>query len=508
MSSNEAALLKKRLSDRLWRLNSLYYIIDKAGKRVKFQMNSAQERLYNEMHLLNVILKARQRGFTTFIQLFMLDTCLFNSNTSCGTIAHTLTDAQHIFATKVKYPYNNLPEGLRNEIGADQDSANSYLFSNNSGLRVGTSLRSGTLQMLHVSEHGKLCARYPDKAEEVRTGALNTVDIGQMVFVESTAEGQGGDYYDLCMESMNHQREGRTLTELDFKFHFHPWYEDEGYVLNTDHAILSPEDHEYFNQLAIHHGIELTPEQRAWYVYKKKTQKDAMKREYPSTPEEAFEAAIEGAYFSHEMTALREAGHITDVPYDPHYEVNTFWDVGTSDMTCIWFHQHIGYEHRFFDYFQDNHQGLKHYAKVLKDKDYNYGHHYFPHDMGNLSLSTGKTREDTANELGISPSTVVPRTLDINDDIEEVRNVLPNCWFHREKCMQGTKGLDAFRKDWDDKNGRWKDKPLHDWASDPVAAFRTFAMGFVNHTSSHSSQVRNNSNNYETGDQDYDILNR
>ena len=56
-----------------WRLDNLYWITGKEGKRTKFRLNWAQETLFNEMHHLNVILKARQLGFTTFIQLFMLD---------------------------------------------------------------------------------------------------------------------------------------------------------------------------------------------------------------------------------------------------------------------------------------------------------------------------------------------------------------------------------------------------------------------------------------------------
>ena len=77
-----------------WRLNNLYWITDKEGRRTKFRMNWAQEALFNDMHYLNVILKARQLGFTTFIQIFMLDQCLFNSNIRAGTIAHRLDDAQ------------------------------------------------------------------------------------------------------------------------------------------------------------------------------------------------------------------------------------------------------------------------------------------------------------------------------------------------------------------------------------------------------------------------------
>ena len=72
------------------------------------------------------------------------------------------------------------------------------MLSNNSSIRVGTSLRSGTLQYLHISEYGKLCAQFPEKAREVRTGALNTVQAGQVVFIESTAEGQEGHFFDLC----------------------------------------------------------------------------------------------------------------------------------------------------------------------------------------------------------------------------------------------------------------------------------------------------------------------
>jgi hypothetical protein len=37
--------------------------------------------------------------------------------------------------------------------------------------------------------------------------------------------------------------------------------------------------------------------------------------------------------------------------------------------------------------------------------------------------------------------------------------------------------LRAYRREWDEKNKVYKDKPLHDWASNPSDAYRTFAMG-------------------------------
>ena len=140
----------------------------------------------------------------------MLDACLFNANVRAGTIAHTLADARTIFRDKVKYPYENLPEGLRRHRSVVKDSADELMLSNNSSLRVGTSLRSGTLQYLHVSEYGKLCAKFPEKAKEVRTGALNTIQAGQVAFIESTAEGQEGHFHDLCREAQGQRRRGNN----------------------------------------------------------------------------------------------------------------------------------------------------------------------------------------------------------------------------------------------------------------------------------------------------------
>src|SRR5271170_1401692 len=141
-------IAKKRLTDPRWRINNLYWIINKQGKKIKFKLNWAQEQLYDDVWYCNVILKARQLGISTFICLLFLDRCLFNSNLSAGIIAHTLDDAQQLFR-KVKTAYDNLPDPIRNIIMAENDTANMLKFSNGSSLRVGTSLRSSTFQYLH-----------------------------------------------------------------------------------------------------------------------------------------------------------------------------------------------------------------------------------------------------------------------------------------------------------------------------------------------------------------------
>jgi hypothetical protein len=323
-----------QFSDRLWRLNNLYFITDKHGRRVNFTMNSAQRTLCDRMHNQNVILKARQRGFTTFIQLFMLDACLFNDDIRAGTIAHTLPDAQVIFRDKVRFPYDNLPDGIKALVPARNDNTGELLLANNSGIRVGVSLRSGTLQYLHVSEYGKICAKFPEKAREVRSGALNTLDKHGILFVESTAEGQDGHFFELCQSARTRRHTGERLTPMDFKFHFSPWYEDEAYALAAGAVQIPASYLDYFAKLE-GIGIKLTPDQKAWYVKKSEQQQGDMKREFPSTPDEAFEAAIEGAYYSDQLMRMEMDKRLTRLPIDLGIPVMTTWDLGLNDACTI-----------------------------------------------------------------------------------------------------------------------------------------------------------------------------
>jgi hypothetical protein len=116
---------ERQFLDPRWRLSNLYTITDKAGRAVPFRPNTAQLRFLDEVHSLNLILKARQLGFTTLCCLIHLDACLFSPHTRAGVIAHRLDDAKVIFRDKVRFPYDRLDEGLRAAVPAVQDSATS-----------------------------------------------------------------------------------------------------------------------------------------------------------------------------------------------------------------------------------------------------------------------------------------------------------------------------------------------------------------------------------------------
>jgi hypothetical protein len=127
----------KNLRDPFWRLNNLYWIIDKEGNKTLFRMNWAQEELYRGLWYCNIILKARQLGISTFVSLLYLDRCLFNSHVSAGIIAHTKEDAEMLFR-RVKFAYENLAPELQAVRSVNMDNARELQFNNGSLLRVGT----------------------------------------------------------------------------------------------------------------------------------------------------------------------------------------------------------------------------------------------------------------------------------------------------------------------------------------------------------------------------------
>jgi len=468
--------LEKNLEDRKWRINNLYWIKDKNGKRVKFKMNWVQRYLFDNLWYLNIILKARQLGISTFICILFLDDVLFNSK-DAGIIAHTLQDAQRLFDTKVLYAWNNLNPFLQKQFQVDAKNTRMLKFTRNgksSSIYIGVSSRSGTVQRLHISELSTIDQKYPDKAKEVRTGALNTVQKDQMVIIESTAKGRQGIFADMAQESLKLQREGVDLTSMDYKFFFFPWFFDPSYKID-DPVIIPREVNDLLDEVEKTTGIKLTRAQRAWYYKKRLNQRDQMKSEYPSTPEEAFAASIEGSYYGKQMDLLRERHKITTVEYDPSLLADTWWDIGIGDTMCIVFTQTYGMQIRIMDYYENSGEGMAHYAKVLNEKNYAYGTHNAPHDIEVREIGTGKSRLETSRELGIQFNVV--EKLSIADGVEAVRNTLPFCWFDKEKTDTLVKALEEYRKEWDDDLGCWKDKPLHNWASHPADAFRMLGVG-------------------------------
>lgn len=189
------------------------------------------------------------------------------------------------------------------------------------------------------------------------------------------------------------------------------------------------------------------------------------------------EAATKGAWFGTEMETARREGRITRVPYDPGLPVDTDWDLGMSDAMAIWFSQSLrSGEVRLIDYYEHDSEGFGHYIKMLREKPYVYGKHYPPHDIALREYGTGKSRRETARELGLKFEEPMPATRSLIDDIDAARGMIGRCWFDEEHCRAGIHGLRNYRKVYNQRIGEFTGTPVHNFASHPADAFRGLAV--------------------------------
>lgn len=470
-----------QFADRRWRLNNLYWIEDKLGRVVKFTLNEAQEQLLDELHYLNIILKARQMGFSTFILILALDCCVFNDHFAAGLVADTLDNAKNLL-DRVKFSYDRMPEQIKACVPLGKSNETEVEFANGSSIEVGVSLRSTTKNFLHISEYGKICAKDPKRAKEIKSGALNTLAPMQLAFIESTAEGRGGDFHDKTQTARKIADEGREPGTMEYKFHFFAWWQDSTYELDEDFKITA-EMKAYFKGLEDEHGIILSGPKQRWYASKAIEQGEDMWKEYPSTPDEAFAAARDGAYFAKQIRALRQRGKIGPFPVETRTPVNTFWDLGVDDSTTIWLHQVIAGRHRFVGYYENSGEGIGHYIDWLNKwavmNGAVFGQHYGPHDVEHRKQGmTAESIKEIAASVGFKFETV-SRTPDKLHSIQNVRTRLPECEFDDAACDEGLKHLENYSREWDEKYAVWKSHPRHDEHSHGSDAFMTFADGYM-----------------------------
>ncbi len=187
-------------------------------------------------------------------------------------------------------------------------------------------------------------------------------------------------------------------------------------------------------------------------------------------------ANVPGSVFGKELQDADDAGRITTVPCLEDHRVDTYWDLGMHDYTAIWFVQNVGRGTvHIVDFYQNQGEGLPHYARVLDEKGYLYGSHYGPHDLEVRELGTGKSRREAAHNLGLT-FRVVPR-LPVEDGIHAARLLIPRCYFDRDNCREGLEALRHYHRKYNEHTRKFRDQPVHDWSSHAADAFRTAAVG-------------------------------
>ena len=492
----------------MWRLSHLYKITTKSndgedGSVVTFVPNKVQKETLENVWYRNISLKARQLGSTTGWCIAALDYALFMPNVRVGIIAHNDEAAMALMRDKIRYGYDNLPESIKENITLERDSARELMFSNNSSIRVSTSMRSGTINFLLVTEFGKICAKFPHRAEEVITGSIPTVPDDGIVVIESTAEGRDGPFYEICKRAEALAEQKKKLTRKEFRFFFFPWYDADEYEMEPRGVIITDEDHDYFDEIEAQTGALLTMRKRAWYVATRENDfagdDDRMKQEYPSTSEESFRVSTQGAYYSKQLSQARREGRIVErLPVIQANPCWTFWDIGNSDGTAIWVMQKVGQEFRLIRFYEAWGEPYSHATQWLQSLGLTWDTMYLPHDADHVRQggTTNRSPKEMLEELmpGVRFE-IVPRVQDINWGIQQTRDVFPMLWFDETECLEGIKHLEAYRKRWNETQGAWSDQPDkaggHSESADALRQFaQAYAGGMLNISTRKRSSTR------------------
>jgi hypothetical protein len=200
----------------------------------------------------------------------------------------------------------------------------------------------------------------------------------------------------------------------------------------------------------------------------------------------SFNAAVEGSYFGQIINDLEAKSRITTIDRDDLCKSFAAWDLGVADSTCIWICQLAGKEVRLIDCVENHGVGLDWYVSWLRDNKYEGFAQILPHDVEVRELGTGRSRKEVLQEAGLE-ITVAPR-LSIADGIQAVRRLLPRCWFDH-KTKPGLDAIRNYRREYNEKQQVFYDKPLHDWSSHYSDAFRYLAIGLDESDDSWSSEL-------------------
>lgn len=473
--------MDKRLLNKEWRIDNLYKIRDKDGKLIKFVRNRAQKHYSQNVSHRNLILKARQLGFTTYEAIDAMDDVLFTPNMDALMIAHNLEAGESIFSKKIVFAWEKLPNELRLLYGVDAKTSKTLKFDFGkkgfSSIAVDTSGRSGTYQRVHVTELADIAKKYPKKIPDIIEGTIPAIPTSGRLDIESTSQGASGEFYDMFMEA--YERGNPTIPQ-QYKAHFYNWTWDDAELSRITNPIpfKAMEQGEKFELYAKKHNlspIEITYYYQKWQSLNKKW--NALKREYPTTPQEAFDAVSEGTFYGENIGLMEQNGQIGVYPYDRSLKVHTVWDLGVGKNMKVGFFQRdtITNRTRMIDHLEgEGSEGLPELIAKVSKKPYVFGKNFGPHDLETTDIGSGQTRLKTAQMLGFRFSVVADHS--IEDGIDAVSLWLDRLFINKETCKSWIKSMRGYSREWDEKRGMFKDEPLHDWASHDADLSRYAAM--------------------------------
>lgn len=205
----------------------------------------------------------------------------------------------------------------------------------------------------------------------------------------------------------------------------------------------------------------------------------------------------ENQYYSTRLTAAKKDGRLTRVPIESSLRTFAALDLGIKDNMVLWVWQVHGMETRIVNCYANRNQPLKHFSDYLYYMREKYGvtieKLFVPHDANVRSMTSDSLMTRYEKLVSLGHNVEFAPNVGRDDGIDAVRNLLDHCFFDLERCdsvnptqeeldrkfdgdHKGIQALRVYQKEFDEKMNRYKDTPLHDWASDYADAFRYLAL--------------------------------
>lgn len=298
-------------------------ILNKQKRLIPFQWNRAQAHFHANRTGRDLILKARQLGFSTLIQGEMFRRVV-TATRSTMTLAHDADTTQKLRLMADRfYQYCKFGDiqPLRKYASAslttypEFDSTVSVATAGN--IEAG---RGGT----YTDFHGSEVAFWKD-AERIIAGAMQGGNPD--VILESTPNGAQGFFYEKCMEALH----GNSVWTL----HFYPWWWDDGYRIPVDEdegfAITDEEAILCENVKKGRDGFILSKPQLNWRREKIRELGRLFTQEYPEDVLSCF-LTSGNSYFG-DLTGVFTAP--MGAKYNPDHEYIAGLDFGQTDYTAM-----------------------------------------------------------------------------------------------------------------------------------------------------------------------------
>ena len=186
-------------------------------------------------------------------------------------------------------------------------------------------------------------------------------------------------------------------------------------------------------------------------------------------------AAVEGAIYAGEVSAMHQEGRFRRVPYDPMLAVHRVWDLGWNDSMVVGMWQRSPMGLMLIDSLITSHTKYSDIVATLDGRKYRWGKDFLPHDGQHKNPQTGQSAAQLLAALGCKVAEVP--NVGIEAGIKAVRQAFPRIWIDNQTGDNKAvvNGLKRYKRAISSTTNE-PGAPLHDANSHPADMVRYAAV--------------------------------